>query len=110
MRIAATTAFFIWCGCFALFLVLGIYCFFAKKPVGFWANAEAFPVTDVKGYNRACGWLWVGYSLIGILAGLPMLLNQNEALILLSVLGVVFDTLGLVLIYVLVIEKKYRAK
>ena len=104
------TAYLLWCLCFLLILGLGIFCFFSKKPVGFWANANTFPVADVKGYNRACGWLWILYSLIGILTGLPLLSPQNSALVLLSVLGVLLDTLGLILIYVLVIEKKYRAK
>ena len=102
------SAFILWCGCFALFFILGIYCFFAKKQVGFWANAKPFSVTDVRGYNRACGFLWIGYSLVGILTGLPLLSPQNSALVLLSILGVVADTLMLILIYVLVIEKKYR--
>ena len=103
-------AFFIWCACFGIFLILGITCFFAKKAVGFWANAKAFPLENVKGYNRACGWLWIGYSLVGMLSGLPLLAGQNHPLVLLSVLAVVLDTLALMLIYVLVIEKKFRAK
>ena len=103
-------AYLLWIACFVLLMGLGIFCFFARKPVGFWANAPAFPVTDVKAYNRACGWLWIGYSLLGMLTGLPLLSPRNSALILLSILGVVLDTLALVLIYVLVIEKKYRVK
>ena len=102
-------AFLIWCGCFLIFLILGIFCFFSKKQVGFWANAHPFPVSDVRGYNRACGFLWILYSLLGILTGLPLLNPRNSALILLSVLGVLADTLLLILLYVLVIEKKYRA-
>ena len=105
-----TLAFSIWCGCFGLFAALGLFCFFSRKPVGFWANAKPFAVSDVRGYNRACGWLWLGYSLLGILTGLPLLQPQNSPLVLLSVLGVVADTLALVLLYVLVIERKYRAK
>ena len=103
-------AFILWCICFSLFLILGIFCFFSRKPVGFWANAKAFPVSDVKGYNRACGCLWIGYSLIGMLTGLPLLQEENTALILLTVLFAALDTLGLILLYVLVIERKYRTK
>ena len=103
-------AFILWCLCFSLTLLLGICCFFSKKPVGFFANAKTFPVKDVKGYNRACGFLWGFYSLVGILAGLPLLEAQNDTLVLLSVLGVMGVTLALILIYVLIIEKKYRAK
>ena len=101
-------AFIIWCGCFALLFLLGLYCFFSKKQVSFWANAKPFSVTDVRGSNQACGFLWIGYSLVGILTGLPLLTPESTALVLLSTLGVVADTLMLILIYVLVIEKKYR--
>ena len=105
-----TAAFILWCACFSLFLILGIFCFCAKEPVGFWANADRFPVENAKGYNRACGILWIAYSLIGMLTGLPVLAEQNDGLVLLSVLGVMADTLGLILAYVLIIERKYRAK
>ena len=102
--------FLCWCVLFSLFAVLGILCFFLRKPVGFWANAQTFPVTDVKGYNRACGLLWIGFSVLGILTGLPLRNPENTAFILLSVLGAFADTLVLMLIYILVIEKKYRKK
>ena len=100
--------FLLWTLCCCLLLAMGIYCFLSRKPVGFWANANPFSVTDVRGYNRACGFLWIGYSLLGMVTGLPLLSPQNSALVLLSTLGVVADTLMLILIYVLVIEKKYR--
>ena len=57
--------FLIWCLCFLLFFLLGIFCFFSKKQVGFFANAAPFPIEDVKGYNRACGFLWIFFSLLG---------------------------------------------
>ena len=103
-------AFLLWCLCSCLFLGFGIYCFFAKKAVGFWANARPFEVVDIRGYNRACGRLWIGYSLILAALGLPLLAGQNAAPVLLSVLGTVADTLGLILIYVLKIEPRYRKK
>ena len=104
------TAFLIWCAFAAFFVGLGVYCFFAGKPVGFWANAETFPVSDVRGYNRACGWLWTAYGLVLALLGTPLLAGQNNALILFSILGVVAENLVMILVYVLVIEKKYRKK
>ena len=104
------TAFLLWTLCCCLLLGIGIYCFRSEKPVGFFANAKTFPVKDPKAYNRACGKLWIGYSLICILCGIPLLAAQNSPLILLTVLGIVFATLGMILTYVLVIEKKYRDK
>ena len=102
--------FILWTLCCCLLLGIGIYCFRSKKPVGFFANARTFPVKDITGYNRACGKLWIGYSLISILCGLPLLSTENPILALVTVLGVVLATLGMILSYVLVIEKKYRDK
>ena len=101
--------FIIWCLCGALFIGLGIYSFFIKKPMGFWANAEMFEVTDVKKYNRAVAKLYCALGLVFILLGLP-LLSDNAALILLSTLGVMLEVIVMMVIYVTVIEKKYRKK
>ena len=104
------TAFLLWCDCFLLFLILGIFCYFSRKQVGFFANIKPFPVKDVRAYNRSCGRLWMGYSLVGMVLGFPLLDGQNSALVLLSVLGVMGDTLGLILLHILVIEKKHKAQ
>ena len=103
-------AFILWALCCCLLLGIGIYSFFAKKPVGFFANAKPFPVKDVKGYNRACGILWAVYSLICMAAGIPLLFPQKVVLVLSSVGIMVIATLALILVYVMVIEKKYRAE
>ena len=43
-------SFLIWLFIGLSFIILGIYAFNAKKEVafGFWANAEVFPVNNVK--------------------------------------------------------------
>ena len=102
-------AFIIWAVCGLFFLGLGIYSFKAKKAVGFWANAETLPMKDVKGYNKAMGKLWCVFSVIFILLGLPLLAGQNAAIIVVSVLGIVFEMLGAMVVY-LHIEEKYRKK
>ena len=94
-----------------LFMIgLGISSFFSKKAVGFWANANTFPVKDVRGYNRATGTLFLVYGLIFVVLGLPLLGGQNNALIIVSILGVVIETIAIMVIYSLVVEKKYREK
>ena len=103
-------AFLIWTLCCLIFLGLGIYCFRAEKPVAFWANAKPFPVKDVKGYNRACGKLWIGYGLICLAIGTPLLTAKSVTVILVSVFLMVPATIAMMLIYVLGIEKKYREK
>ncbi len=92
-----------------LFVCLGIYSFFSKKPMGFWANAEMFEVTDLKKYNSAVAKLYCAFGFVFILLGLP-LLSDNAALILLSTLGVMLEVIVIMVIYVTVIERKYRKK
>lgn len=105
-------AFGIWCLISGLFIVLGIYSFLSKKEVafGFWANAETFPVNDVKAYNRAMGKLWCVFGVVLAVLGLPLLKGQNTAFILLSVLGVMAEVIITMGVYTIIIEKKYRKK
>ncbi len=93
-----------------IFVVIGISAFFAKKPMGFFANAEMFEVTDVKAYNRAVGIMWCIYGIVMIILGIPLLAGQNSPYALLTMAGVVVETIALVVVYVLVIEKKYRKR
>lgn len=101
-----------WAAVGLFFIGLGLYLIYGTRKTifGFWANVETFPVEDVKGYNRALGKLWCGYGVIFILLGVPLLAGQNSAYALISILGTVFATLGLMLVYVLRIEPKYKKK
>lgn len=101
-------AFVIWCICGCLFIGIGIYDFFSKTAVGFWANAKKFSVTDVKKYNHAVGILWIVYGGIFIALGLPLLKDQESVMILFSVLGVMAESIGMMIVYVLGIEKRYK--
>ena len=107
-------AFVIWAIMGVLFIVMGIYVFNSKKtkPFGFWTNAEVMPVEDVKGYNRALGILWCVYGVLFTLIGLPLLIldEQNVGLIIISVLGVMFISIGAMAVYSIGIESKYRKK
>ena len=100
--------FVIWALVGALIIVIGIKDLFAKKPVGFWANIETMKVSDVKGYNRATGILFMVYSIVFILLGLPLLGGQNTPFILLSIIGVMFETIIIMTIYSICIVKKYN--
>lgn len=105
-------AFIIWLIVSCFFVVLGLYAFVSKKevPFGFWANAEVFPVNDVKGYNRAVGKLWIVFGVVFAILGIPLLKGQNSPYILLSIIGVMVEAILTMVIYVVVIEKKYRKK
>ncbi len=102
------TGFIIWCivGCF--FIGLSIYSLFSKKAMGFWANAEVFEVTDVKKYNTAVAKLFFIFGIVFILLGLPLLSETMTLLIFLSIIGVMIETITTMIIYTLVIEKKYK--
>ena len=102
---------FIICAAMGLgFVGMGIYCFMAKKaqPMGFWANAEVEEMKDVKGYNRALGKLWIWYGIVFILLCLPMLGGQNSATLIITILGVAFEAIIAMVVYVVGIEPKYK--
>lgn len=100
--------FLIWALIGAALIVLGIIDLFAKKPVGFWANVEKMKVKDVKGYNRATGILFMVYGAVFILLGLPILGAKNTPLILLSAVGVMLETIVIMVIYTVCIARKYK--
>lgn len=102
-------AFIIWSIIGLFFIALGIYSFKAKKAVGFWANAETLPMENVKAYNKAMGKLWCVFAAILILLGTPLLAGQNSALVIFSILGIVLEMIGTMIVYTY-IEEKYRVK
>ena len=105
-------AFIIWAICGLFFVGMGIFDLFSKKEktFGFWANAETLQIENVKAYNRALGILWIVYGVLFILLGLPLFAGQNSPYILLSILGAMFLSIGAMVVYVTVIEKKYKKK
>ncbi len=103
-------AFLIWALCGTFIIGIGIKDMFSKKTVGFWANAKPIKANNVKGHNRATGLLFIFYGIIFILLGLPILAGQNSPILLLSILGVMFETIAIMIIYSLVITKKYADK
>ena len=93
------------------FLVMGIRCRNSNKPSGFWANAEQFEVTDVRSYNRAMSKLWFVAAVLYTAIGLPLLTPANILLvILISVVGCMIVSIGLMIFFTTVIEPKYRKK
>ena len=105
-------AFIIWAILGGLFIVMGIFCLKSKKarPFGFWANAEVIQVEDVRGYNRALGRLWCVYGVLFTLIGLPLLGGQNSGLMIVTMLGTMFLSIGAMVAYVVGIEARYRKK
>ena len=79
------------------------------KPVGFWAGVKELPkVEDINGYNAAVGKLWCAYGAILALLGL-FLLNGVGGWIL-TILGTCWASIGLAVVYSVVILKKFEKK
>ena len=104
--------FVIWMLCSVVMVAFGIYAFFSQRimPFGFWANAKVFEVRDVRAYNRAVGKLWCVFGFVFALLGLPLLTGQNSPYIILSIMGCMVEAIGAMVVYVTVIEKKYRVR
>ena len=102
--------FVIWCACAVFFAVLGAVTYRKKdQPAKFWANMRSAPVKNVRAYNRAVGKLWIAFAAVLFLLGLPLLQGQNSGGIVITILGTLFLAIGLMVFYILVIDRKYRA-
>lgn len=102
--------FIVWAIFGCIMIGIGISAFFSRKAVGFWANSKTFPVNDIKGYNRATGKLFIVYGVIFIVLGMPLLSGQTSPFILLSIVGVMIETIAIMAIYSVNITKKYTEK
>ncbi len=105
---AQIMAFIIWIFCSIVFMGIGIYSFFADRPVRFWTIQDSIRVNNVKKYNHAVAKLWLAASVVFILIGIPILFTkQNSAWIVIPILGAMFWSILLAVCYIK-IEKKYR--
>ncbi len=103
-------AFLIWEVVGLAFVGLGIRCWTSKKPepFGFWSNVKQFEVTNVEKYNKALGKLWISAGIVFALLGIPLLDGQNQAAVIIPILGAMFWAITVMMIYVLGIDGKYR--
>lgn len=102
------TGFVLWLIVGFAFIGLGLYARFSKKPMGFWANAKVFAVTDVKKYNNAVAKLFIVFGIVFIILGLPLLLKTATILIFVPTIGVMIESIVAMIVYTVVIEKKYK--
>lgn len=102
--------FVIWCIVSCIFIVIGGLCFFASEPAGFWANVKMCEVNDTKKYNRAVGKLFCCFGIVLAILGLPFLAGQNSPLLFLTIIGCMVLIIITILVYELVIMKKYHKR
>ena len=100
--------FVIWAIGGVIIIGLGISAYFFKKSGWLLGKHKPISINDIAGYNRAVGKLFVIYGVILIALGLPLLSGQNSPFILLSVLGVMIETIVIMAVYSLCIERKYK--
>ena len=91
--------------CAAAFTGIGVYAMKRKKPMWVWSGSEVKPyeIRDIPAYNRANGWMWIGYALGFWAAAALSLLNVPAAGILTAVW-----CLGGIPVLVLVYNRIYK--
>ncbi|QNM05652.1 hypothetical protein [Qiania dongpingensis] len=99
----------IWSLVSAVFLGLGVGCFFAKRQMGFWANAKAPEVTDIRRYNRSVGIIWILFSVLLFVLGLFSRGGQNSPGAIVTILGTMLLCIVMMIAYSVVLDK-YRRK
>ena len=77
-----------------------------KKAIYFWGKKKMFEVTDIKKYNHAMSKIYVAHGIVLILLGLPLLTGHHKWIIV-SVAGVIVETIAFMVVYSFVIKKKY---
>lgn len=101
-------AFGIWAAVCMLFFILAVRTYRSKKPVYFWANDSApLDVSDVSAWNHAMARLFFTYGVLLLICGLP-LLTESKVMLIFTMLGTVFSTIGMMIVYTMTIEPKYR--
>lgn len=101
-------AFIMWtCGGIA-FVIMGVATIFSKKEASFWANVRTLPMKDVKAHNKSVGKLWIVFGTVFVLLGLPFLAGHNSPWIIISIVGVMLESIVAMAVYLLVIQKNHE--
>ena len=97
-------------GCGILFFAIGVYAFNRKDPMWFWAGSEVdnSSITDVKGYNRENGIMWMVYSFCYFVSGATYVFAPNFSVAVLLIGGTV-GIAALIFVYKR-IYNKYKVK
>ena len=104
-------AFALWCAVSCVMIVIGIMDIRSDKPAGFWANVDMTDdIENVKAYNLAVGRMFIIYGIVLIVFGLPLLQEKPGVMIILTMMGTVFSTLVLMVVYMVFIHPKFSKK
>lgn len=98
--------FIIWSSITFLLLGIGIWAWNSGTPVSFFSGVKPPEVKDVRKYNHSVAVLWFVYAVLFELLSIPFFfLKQNHALFVVSILGTVVITIGLVIAYQRILRK-----
>lgn len=93
-----------------LFIVLGIFSMKSSKPSGIYSNIKAPTVDkikDLKAYNRAVGWLMIGFGIFIALLGFIAIIITSDAKRSLLMISLFPGAIVMMIIYETVISPKY---
>jgi len=93
-------AFLIWTIVALLFVGIGVWAWTSKTEVGFFAGVKPPKVKDPVKYNHQVALLWFAYAFFYEILGIPFLFfKQNSAMFIVTLLGVMAITIGLLVAY-----------
>ena len=93
-------AFIIWTIVALMFAGIGAWAWFSKTEVGFFTGVKAPKVKDPIKYNHQVALLWFVYATLYEILGIPFLFfKQNSAMFIITILGVMALTIGLLVAY-----------
>lgn len=101
-------AFIIWLITGIAFIIIGLFDYNTSTHItrGFWANIKTAPAKDVKLHNKALGKLFIIFGIVFIVLGVPLLMGQNSPAILITIIGVMFEVIAVMAVYIIFIEGK----
>jgi hypothetical protein len=101
-------AFVVWTIVAFIFFLIGISVWKAREVVGFFTFVKPPVIKNIEQYNHSVALLWVIFSFILELLGVPFLFaEQNSPVFIIVILGVFVLILGMIITY-LKIEAKYK--
>lgn len=104
-------AFVLWMICSLLMIAIGIRTWFAKEPAGFFTfDSEPPKVDDAESYNHDLAKLWWGYGVFIAACGIPLINDKPGIWFVIPMLGAVFSSILLLIVYSVFILPRHRKK
>ncbi len=102
-------AFVIWSIVALIFVMIGVVNWRSKTEVGFFTGVEPGKKKDIVGYNHAVAKIWFFYAAIFEIIGIPFLFIQQNSMMAVVVMLLIFAlTIGIIVVYIK-IDAKYKA-